>query len=101
MPKINIATSTKLTPQDAFGKIKEFFAHDRDLRKFDSNYQCQFDDSRLTGRAKGTKFDAEVSVHADPGGSKIDIAINIPLMLSPFKGFVEKTIQDKIRALIG
>jgi len=101
MPKINIETNTKLNPKDAFGKIKEFFSHDQDLRKLDSNYQCQFDDNALSGTAKGSKFNAQMSVHPDAGGSKIKLQIDLPLLLTPIKGYVEKTVQQKLGTLIG
>jgi hypothetical protein len=100
MPKIKFETTSALTPKDTFGKIKSFFTSDVDLRKLDPNYQCQFDDTKLAGTAKGSKFDAAVSVHPDNTGSRVQIEINIPLMLSPFKGFVEKTVQQKLGALI-
>lgn len=101
MPKLKFEVQTQLAPKETFGKIKEFFANDRDLRKLDSNYQCQFDETRLSGTAKGSKFDAAVAVHPEVSGSRVNIEINIPLMLMPFKGMVEKTVQDKLTKLIG
>lgn len=101
MPKITVDKKTALEPKEAFEKIKEFFNNDRDLRKLDSNYQCQFNESALSGSAKGQKFQAEMSVASEGGGSRIKVEINLPLMLTPFKGYVEKTVQEKLSALIG
>jgi hypothetical protein len=101
MAKIKIEKTSSLSPKDAFGKIKEFFSNDHDLRKLDSNYKCQFDDNLMAGTAKGSKFEAAMSVLPQAGGSKIQVEVSLPLMLTPFKGFVEKTIQDKLGTLIG
>ncbi len=101
MPKITVDKKTQLEPKLAFEKIKEFFTNDRDLRKLDSNYQCQFNESALSGTAKGQKFQAEMSVSSDGAGSRVQVEINLPLMLTPFKGFVEKTVKEKLSALIG
>ncbi|HEX4922995.1 MAG TPA: polyhydroxyalkanoic acid system family protein [Bdellovibrionales bacterium] len=101
MPKLKFDVETQLAPKDTFTKIKEFFSNDRDLRKLDSNYQCQFDEGRMTGTAKGSKFEAAVAVHAATAGSRVQIEINLPLMLTPFKGMVEKTVQEKLNKLIG
>jgi hypothetical protein len=101
MPKITVDKKTTLEPKAAFEKIKEFFNNDRDLRKLDSNYQCQFNESALTGTAKGQKFQAEMNVRSEGTGSRIQVEISLPLMLTPFKGYVEKTVHDKLNALIG
>ncbi|MEQ1876415.1 MAG: polyhydroxyalkanoic acid system family protein [Bdellovibrionia bacterium] len=101
MPKITIDRKTALDPKAAFGKIKEFFSTDRDLRKLDSNYQCQFDETGLSGSAKGQKFQAEMSVRAEAGGSRIQVEITLPMLLTPLKGMVEKTVNEKLNALIG
>jgi hypothetical protein len=100
MPKIKFETTSAYPAKETFDKIKSFFTSDVDLRKLDPNYQCQFDESKFSGTAKGSKFDASVSVHPDSPGSKVQIEISIPLLLSPFKGFVEKTVQQKLGALI-
>lgn len=99
MPKISIEKTSNLTPQDTFSKIRSFLSDDKDLRKLDANYQCQFDEKALTGTAKGKQFEAKLKV--DSGSStKVTLEISLPLLLSPFKGFVEKTLRQKLDSVL-
>lgn len=73
---------------------------DKDLRKLDSNYKCQFDDGTLTGTAKGKQFEAKLKVVS---GSKtqVSLEVNLPLLLTPFKGMVETTLNKKLDSVLG
>jgi hypothetical protein len=97
MPKIQVAHNSSLPPTDAFEKIKEFFATDSTLQKLDSNVKAQYDDKTRKGAIKGSQFKADVSVEASGAGSKISVVIDLPLLLTPFKGKVEETLHKKLQ----
>lgn len=99
MPKIVIEKQTSLSASDAYEKIKAMLADDKDLRKFDAGYQCQFNDQAMTGAAKGKQFSAElrVSTHSS---TKVELTIDLPLMLTPFKGMVENTLKTKLERIL-
>lgn len=100
MPKLKVETQTKLSANDAFNKIRHLLENDKDLRKMDSSYVCQFNESGLTGTAKGSKFDAEMKVKNTSSGSVVEIEVSLPLILTPVKGVVQSTLQKKLdRAL--
>lgn len=69
---------------------------DEDLRRFDSKMQCQFDDNRMDGTIRGSQFNANLTVQAQGTGSKIQIVVDLPMLLTPFKGKVQETLQKKL-----
>jgi len=101
MPKLVIERSSELAPKELFEKIKNMLSDDRDLRKLDPNYKCQFDEGALTGQAKGGKFEAKMTIKAGGGkASAVLLEVQLPLLLTPFKGFVEKTLGQKLDAIV-
>src|SRR5438046_1972197 len=101
MPKIIIEKNSKLPVGDAFQKIKTMLSDDRDLRKLDSNYKCQFDESKMTGTAKGSQFEANMQIKQAGAASIVRLEVQIPLLLTPFKGMVEKTLTQKLDTILG
>lgn len=81
---------------EALTKIKNFFETDKDLQRIDSNIQCQVSTSEGKAKITGSKFKAEVEIKAKDSGSQIKVVIDLPLLLSPFKGKVEETIKHKL-----
>lgn len=98
MPKILIERQTGLEATDAYTKIKSMLADDKDLRKFDAGYQCQFDDAALTGAAKGKQFSADLKVAGSP--TTVALTIDLPIMLTPFKGMVENLLKTKLEKIL-
>ncbi len=101
MPKISVQKSIATDPQEAFQKLKTFLASDPDLKRMDSSYQCQFQDDKMTGTAKGNKFNAKLSVKPEGANAHVEILVEIPLMMTPFKGIVESTLQNKLSKILG
>ena len=95
MPKINIEHQCSRAPEETLSTIKTFFETDKDLQKLDPKIQCQFG---ADGKAKvtGSQFKADVEVKPHSAGSKILVVIDLPLLLTPFKGKVEETIKKKL-----
>lgn len=100
MPKFKVESQSKLPPQEAFQKIRGLLENDRDLRKMDSSYTCQFDESALSGRAKGSKFEADMRVKPQANGSVVELDVSLPMMLTPLKGVVQSTIEKKLQTLL-
>lgn len=100
MPKFTVEKTTDMNAQDSFEKIKQFLSSDADLKMLDSSYECQFEDQALKGSAKGKKFNAEMQVSKEGEKSKVAITVDLPLMLMPFKGLVENTLNKKLSQLL-
>ncbi len=100
MPKFKVESASKHSAQDTYQKIKSFLENDRDLRKMDSSYVCNFNDSSLSGSAKGSKFEAAVKVAGAGSGANVEIEVSLPLMLTPLKGVVQSTLQKKLESAL-
>lgn len=96
MPKVKVSGQSAQPPDVAFTKIRDLLEKDKDLRKLDGNYQCRFDDKKLTGEAAGSMFKAAMSVQANGAGSQVEIIVDLPFHLALAKGMVEKTLQKKL-----
>ena len=70
--------------------------NDKDLRKMDSSYACDFNDAALSGVAKGSKFEAAMKIAGAGAGARVEIEVSLPLMLTPLKGVVQSTLQKKL-----
>lgn len=96
MPSLKISKATSLSANDSYQRITKLLESDKDLRKLDSKYQCQFDASALSGRADGQHFKAQMKVTAAGSGSQVEISVELPFHLSLIKGVVEKTLSKKL-----
>lgn len=101
MPKFTIDHQSKHDPEQAYAKIKDFVENDQDIRRFDPKLQCSFDDDRMCAQMKGSQFKADLAVASAGAGSKISVTVDLPLMLTPFKGKVQETLQKKLTKYLG
>lgn len=101
MPKIVLEKDFSAAPQEVFSKVKSILSDDKDLRKLDPNYKCQFQEANLSGTAKGSQFEAQMEIKPGGSGSHLKLVVSLPMLLTPFKGFVEKTLKEKIEKVIG
>jgi len=96
MPKLTIQKNSALKPADAFNKVKAVLNEDKDLRKLDPAYKCDFDEGKLSGSANGKMFKAEMKVSGQNSGSQVEITVDLPFALALVKGVVEKTLSRKL-----
>jgi hypothetical protein len=96
MPSLKIAKETTLSAQDTFQRLTSLLENDRDLRKLDSKYQCQFDANTLSGRADGQHFKAQMKITSSGNGSRVELSVDLPFHLALVKGMVEKTLSKKL-----
>lgn len=96
MPKLEVTKESPLSPQASFEKVTKLLENDRDLKKLDASYTCQFDAATLSGSAKGKLFNAKLEIKPNGGGSSVAIHVELPFALSLAKGLVQKTLQKKL-----
>lgn len=96
MPKISVDHKSTKSAPEALGILKNFFETDQDLRRLDPKLSCDFSESTLSGKVNGSQFKANIAVKADGHGSQVSVVIDLPLLLSPFKGKVEETLKKKL-----
>jgi hypothetical protein len=96
MSKFTIEHESSHNPKEAYEKIKKFLSNDEDLKKFDAKLQSQFDDGSMTGSIKGSQFKADVAVVPAGAGSKVQVTIDLPMLLMAFKGKIQETMSKKL-----
>ena len=96
MPKISVDHTSSIKAPDALDKIKVFFETDHDMHRIDAKIKCDFNTDTLRGKVTGSQFKADVSISENSSGSKISVIIDLPLLLSPFRGKIEEMIKKKL-----
>jgi hypothetical protein len=96
MPKVTVQKTITSSPKEAFTKVSDMLSKNEDLKKLDPSYQCEFDESTLTGQAKGKLFTASLTIAPAQTGSTVEITVDLPFTLSLAKGMVQKTLEKKL-----
>jgi len=96
MPSIKVEKQCTHSASDSFKRVSNMLSNDRDLKKLDSKYKCEFNEKALTGSADGSLFKAKMAVKDSGGGSKVEITVDLPLHLALVKGMVLKTLEKKL-----
>ncbi len=96
MPKVTVNSKSAKTQAEAFEVVKDFISNDPDLKKLDPSYKVDFNESNHSGQAKGKQFSAQLRVSGDGDGSSVEIVVDLPFMLSPFKGKIQSSLKEKL-----
>lgn len=97
MPKINVEHESSLGLADATVKIRDFFEKDADLKKIDPKIEFDWDEKTKKANVKGSQFKATVALSDKTNGTLISVVVDLPLLLTPFRGKVEETLHKKLK----
>ena len=92
MPKFDVEHQSAKSAQEAFEQFKKYMNSANDMQKLDANIKCSFNDEKLTAVLKGSQFKADVLVSANSGGSTVKVSVDIPFILTPFKGKIQESL---------
>lgn len=101
MPKINVEHTSSIPAAELYEKVKIFFDTNQDIRRLDPKIDCKFEDSTMTGKATGSQFKGNFAIASQGTGSKVTVIVDLPLLLTPFKGKIQETIQKKLAQYVG
>lgn len=96
MPKFTIEHKSSKDVESSYSLLKKFLNDDTEIKKFDENLTCKFEDSNKTVSVKGSQFKAEFSIKPNSSGSQVSVLVDLPLLLTPFKGKVEEILKKKL-----
>lgn len=96
MPSVKVEKSTSLDANESFQRISQLLENDKELRKLDPKFKCDFNAQERSGSANGGMFKASLKVHETGSGSKVEIAIDLPFHLALAKGMIAKTLERKL-----
>ena len=101
MPKFTIDHISSHDVSAAYQKLKEFLSNEEEIRRFDPKMKISFNDDKKSCELQGSQFKAELAVASSGTGSKVQVHVDLPLMLTPFKGKVTEALQRKLAKYIG
>ena len=96
MPKVVITKNSTKTAAETFSKVKNILMDDKDLKKLDPGYKCQFNDAEMNGTATGKMFKATMTVKNSGASCEVEIVVDLPLALALAKGIVKSTLEKKL-----
>lgn len=97
MPKFTVEKNSSLSTKETYDKVTALLTNDKELKKLDSAYKCDFDEASLSGTASGKFFKADMSIAPSDGeGSLVKITVDLPFTLALAKGLIEKTLKKKL-----
>lgn len=95
MPKFTVDHQTSHAAPQAYQKMKEVLGSG-EMNKFDTKIQCQFNDEKHLCLVTGSQFKAELQVKSSGQGAQVSITVDLPFLLSPFKGKVQEGLQKML-----
>ncbi|MCB0369580.1 MAG: polyhydroxyalkanoic acid system family protein [Bdellovibrionales bacterium] len=101
MPKFTVEHQTSSDTKDTYNKLKDFFTNSDEIKKIDPKVSCSFNDDNLTCKLNGSQFKADVQVSSNSSGSLVNVNVDLPLLLSPFKGKVQEGLQKMLKKHLG
>lgn len=101
MPKFTVEHKCAHSTEQAFATVKNLLSNENEIKKFDAKAQVTFNDSARSCQIKGGQFKADLQVQAAGSGSQVSITVDLPLLLTPFKGKVQESLQKMLARHLG
>ena len=102
MPKVKIQKKLSLPAQKLFDAVKEVLTKDKELKALEPKIEIcdeKITDKSLEANVNGSRVTGHFCITPDGQTSSIDVQIQLPLMLAPFKSVVQKKIEEKLDKL--
>jgi len=99
MPKVKIQKKLSIPPKDLFQAVKDVLTNDKELKALEPNLEIcdeKINGDQMTANVKGSRVAGNFCITSSGEDSLIDVDIKLPLMLAPFKGLVQKKIEEKL-----
>ncbi len=97
MPKFKIEHPSKKDAEETYKIIKSFLSKENEIVKLDAKAQFAFNDSKKSASIAGSQFNAEMSVAAEGPTSQINITVDLPFLLMPFKGKIQESLVKMLK----
>jgi len=101
MPKVKVLHISNKSPEECFAKIQTLFENDKDIRKLDANFTCDFDEDNLCGTANSKQFKAEMEISDHSDGAEVNLVVTLPMHLALAKGVVKTMLTKKLEKYVG
>lgn len=102
MPKVKIQKTLPVQAQKLFAAVQDILTNDKELKALEPNLELcnqKVCDESIAAKISGSRIEGNFVITPKGDESLIEIKLNLPLMLSPFKGLVQKKIEEKLKKL--
>ena len=101
MSKFTVDHKVQHSTDKTFETIQKVLSAGDDLKKFDPKIECQFNAANKTCLIKGSQFKADLKVVSAGEGSKIEVEVDLPFLLMPFKGKIAESLTKMFKKHLG
>lgn len=102
MPKVKIQKSFSVSPDQLYTAVKEVLTTDKELKALEPSLKINEQSAKdpIKADVNGSRVEGFFEITSEgEKSSRIDINLKLPLILSPFKGLVQKKIEDKLNKI--
>ncbi len=102
MPKVKIQKTLSVQAEKLFAAVQEVLTNDKELKALEPKLCVEPQTSKgnsMSAKVSGSRIDGNFSISPKGDGSLIDIDLKLPLMMAPFKGLVQKKIEEKLEQI--
>jgi hypothetical protein len=96
MAKLSVKVKSNHTPQDTFSKLADLLDNVEEIKSFDPTFAVSLDQANLKATAKGKKLKGDFTVFDEGDTSSVEVNLDIPMALFPFKGKIQSVLERKV-----
>jgi hypothetical protein len=100
MPKFTVEHHTALPVEETFKRVSDYVQKSEGLKNLDKDFKCELNPGAKSGVIKSSKFECDFNIK-QTDKTLVTFNVSLPLLLSPFKGMVEKTLKEKMAKILG
>lgn len=97
MPKVNVEHAVKGSEAKVYAAVKEYLDGRDTLKKLGA--KIVWKDKNHSGAIESDQFSGAIDVNETDGESLVSIVIDLPFLLSPFKGKVKEELTKHLQRL--
>lgn len=94
MPKVSVKREISGEKKKVYGAVKKYLEGRDTLKKLGAD--MDWDDKACSAAIEASNFSGNISVNEKGGKCLVEIAISLPLLLTPFKGKVEDELKKHL-----
>ncbi|MGZ3693906.1 MAG: polyhydroxyalkanoic acid system family protein [Bdellovibrionota bacterium] len=94
MPQVKVKQVIAGEKKKVFAAVKSYLQGRDTLSKLGA--EIEWDDKACTGEISGGSFEGGLAVTEKAGKSEVEITVQLPLLMTPFKGKVEEELKKHL-----
>ncbi len=102
MPKVKIQKTLSVQSEALFKIIQDILTHDKEFKALEPSlkiYDKTTHSNKITASLSGSRIQGHFIITPHGKNCAIDIELKLPLILTPFKGLVQKKIEEKLEQI--